>query len=87
MLWIRLILGTALIVGTWSATALLQGRQNGAAVDSLDSVAVRSCDLETTVLTGGDLIPLNQTEVTCSVEDVTDSDGTMILTVIENRRE
>ncbi len=84
MLWIRLTLGTALIVGTWLATALLQGRQNTAAVDSLDSVAVRFGDLETTVLTGGDLIPLNQTEVTCSVEDVTDSDGTMILTVIEN---
>jgi HlyD family secretion protein len=84
VLWIRLILGMALIVGTWSATALLQGRQNAVAVDSLDSVAVRCGDLETTVLTGGDLIPLNQTEVTCSVEDVTDSDGTMILTVIEN---
>ena len=40
--------------------------------------------LDTTVLTGGELIPLKQTEVTCDVEDVTDSDGTMILTVIEN---
>jgi hypothetical protein len=41
--------------------------------------------LDTTLLTGGELIPLEPTEVTCDVEDVTDSDGTMILTVLEKR--
>ena len=52
--------------------------------DSLESVVVRFGELETTILTGGELIPIKQTEVTCDVEDVTDSDGTMILTVVEN---
>jgi HlyD family secretion protein len=84
MLWLRLTLGAALITATWSATALLQGRRASLAADSLETVAVRFGDLETTILTGGELIPLKQTEVTCDVEDVTDSDGTTILTVIDN---
>ena len=84
MLWFRLALGAALVTATWSAAALLRGRQAFSAADSLKSVEVRLGYLDTTVLTGGELIPLKQTEVTCDVEDVTDSDGTMILTVIEN---
>ena len=84
MLWFRLTLGAAVITATWSAAARLRGRQASLAADSLESVAVRFGDLETTILTGGELIPIKQTEVTCDVEDVTDSDGTMILSVIEN---
>ncbi len=45
---------------------------------------VRRDDLDTTLLAGGDLQPAKQTTVTCQVEDVTDSDGTMILSVIQN---
>ena len=41
-------------------------------------------DFDTTLLAGGDLQPAKQTTVTCQVEDVTDSDGTMVLTVIKN---
>jgi HlyD family secretion protein len=84
MLWFRLILGAALITATWSAAARLRGQQASVAADALESVAVRFGDLETTILTGGELIPLKQTEVACDVEDVTDSYGTMILSVIEN---
>ena len=41
-------------------------------------------DLDTTLLAGGDLQPAKQTAVTCQVEDITDSDGTMVLSVIKN---
>ena len=45
---------------------------------------MRRDDVDTTLLAGGDLQPSKQKTVTCQVEDVTDSDGTMILSVIKN---
>jgi HlyD family secretion protein len=68
----------------WSVAGLMRGRKVDAAVDSLESVVVRRDDLDTTLLAGGDLQPAKQATVTCQVEDVTDSDGTMVLSVIAN---
>jgi HlyD family secretion protein len=68
----------------WSLAGLMQGRRPDLAVDSLEYVVVRRADLDTTLLAGGDLQPAKQATVTCEVEDVTDSDGTMVLSVIEN---
>ena len=73
-----------LTVAGWSVASLMPGRKTDAAVDSLESVIVCRDDLDTTLLAGGDLQPTKQATVTCQVEDVTDSDGTMVLSVIEN---
>jgi HlyD family secretion protein len=54
------------------------------AIDDLESVVVCRDDLETTLLAGGDLLPINLTSVSCKVEDLTDSDGTMILSLIDH---
>ncbi len=53
-------------------------------MESLKCVAVTREDLDTTLLAGGDLEPAKQTSITCQVEDITDSDGTMVLSVIKN---
>jgi hypothetical protein len=53
-------------------------------IDNLDSVVVQRDDLDTTLLAGGDMLPIDQTTVVCKVEDITDSDGTMILDLISN---
>ena len=44
----------------------------------------RCADLETTIVAGGDLQATNEATVSCQVEDITDSDGTLILTMVEN---
>jgi HlyD family secretion protein len=75
---------TTLTVGGWSVAGLIRGRKADAAIESLESVVVWRTDLDTTLLAGGDLQPAKQATVTCQVEDVTDSDGTMVLSVIEN---
>ena len=53
-------------------------------VESLEWVEVTREDLDTTLLAGGDLQPAKQTAIACQVEDITDSDGTMVLSVIKN---
>jgi HlyD family secretion protein len=73
-----------LVVAGWSVAGLMQGRKSDAAVEALESVVVWRDDIDTTLLAGGDLQPAKQATVTCQVEDVTDSDGTMVLSVIEN---
>ena len=45
---------------------------------------VRRTDLDTTVVAGGDLQPTKETSVTCQVEDITDADGSMIVSMVEN---
>jgi HlyD family secretion protein len=59
-------------------------REPARPIDGLEWVFVQRADLETTLLAGGDLQPTKQATVTCQVEDVTDSDGMVILSVIEN---
>jgi HlyD family secretion protein len=51
---------------------------------ALESVVVRRDELRTTLLAGGDLRPVRDSTVKCLVEDLTDADGMMILSMIRN---
>jgi HlyD family secretion protein len=68
----------------WSVAGLMRRRKPDLAVASLECVVARRDDIDTTLLAGGDLQPAVQATVTCQVEDVTDSDGTMVLSVTAN---
>jgi HlyD family secretion protein len=83
-LWLLLSMVMTLAVAGWSVAGLMRAWKPLREVDSLESVVVRRDDLDTTLLAGGDLQPAKQTTVTCQVEDVTDSNGTMVLSVIAN---
>ena len=73
-----------LAAASWSVAERLPGWKPPLGVESLEFVEVTRGDFDTTLLVGGDLQPVKQTTVTCQVEDITDSDGTMVLTVINN---
>src|SRR5262245_36507107 len=79
-----LALAPVMIATAWSAVGLLRGREVPRPIDAIESVVVRRDDLDTTLLAGGDLQATKQTVVACQVEDITDSDGTMILSMIRN---
>jgi HlyD family secretion protein len=74
----------ATAVGAWLVPALARGRKPPLPESKLEWVFVERDDLQTTLVAGGDLQPVKETTITCQVEDVTDSDGTTILTVIPN---
>jgi HlyD family secretion protein len=82
--WLLLSFAMTLTAAGWCAAALVRGWEPAPGVDSLEWVEVRRADLDTTLLAGGDLKPARQTAVTCEVEDITDSDGTMVLSLISN---
>ena len=82
--WLLLSCVVTLAVGWWPVGAVVRGWDTPEGVESLEWVVVTREDLDTTLLAGGDLQPVKQTSITCQVEDITDSDGTMILTVIKN---
>jgi len=73
----------AILAAAWPVAGFVW-RTRPLPIDSFEWVVVERDDLETTLLAGGDLQPIKQTTVTCQVEDVTDTDGTMVLTVIDN---
>jgi HlyD family secretion protein len=52
--------------------------------DSLEWTEVQRRDLETTLLVGGDLQPTKEVTVTCQVEDITDTEGMVIISVLPN---
>jgi HlyD family secretion protein len=83
-LWLLLTLAVALAACAWPLTSLVRGWEPPQRIDSLEWVEVTREDLDTTLLAGGDLQPAKQTAITCQVEDITDSDGTMVLSVIKN---
>ena len=53
-------------------------------MNGIEWAVVRRVDMETKVLVGGDLRPVKETTVTCQVEDITDSDGTVIVSMVDN---
>jgi HlyD family secretion protein len=78
-------LGLAAIgAAIWSATGYVWQADPPPSIDDIEWVAVRRADLETEILAGGDLLPTRQTTVRCQVEDITESDGTVVLSVIAN---
>jgi HlyD family secretion protein len=74
----------ATAVGAWLVPALARGRKPPLPESKLEWVFVERDDLQTTLVAGGDLQPVKETTITCQVEDVTDSEGSTILTVIPN---
>jgi HlyD family secretion protein len=74
----------ATLATTWFMFGFGWPRHASRSIDDLESVVVRRADLDTVLLAGGDLLPVNQTTVSCHVEDITDSDGATILTLISN---
>ena len=82
--WLLLLVVMALTAAGWTVAELARRHTPSPGVDTPEWVEVRRGDVETTLLAGGDLQAAKQATVTCQVEDVTDSDGTMILSVIRN---
>jgi HlyD family secretion protein len=82
--WLLGLCVVTLAAGTWAVVSHIPRWHTPEGVESLAWVLVTREDLDTTLLAGGDLQPVKQTSITCQVEDITDSDGTMILTVIKN---
>ena len=82
--WLVLSFVLTLAAGCWPLIALVRAWEPPPGIGSLEWVRVTRGDLDTTLLAGGDLQPAKQTSVTCQVEDITDSDGTMVLSVIKN---
>jgi HlyD family secretion protein len=81
-LWLSF--GLAMIAAAWFLTGHVWQWEASRPIDAIEWILVRRDDLNTTLLAGGDLQPVKQTSVSCQVEDITDSDGTMILTMIDN---
>jgi HlyD family secretion protein len=53
-------------------------------VDSIEWALVRRVEMDTEIVVGGDLKAAKETTVTCQVEDITDSDGAVIVSMIDN---
>jgi HlyD family secretion protein len=82
--WLLLSFVITLTVAGWSLVGRIPTWGRPVGVDAFECVVVSRADLDTTILVGGDLQPAKQTTVRCQVEDITDSDGTMVLSVIKN---
>ncbi len=74
----------AVMVGAWLLAADREKAGDRAPLDEIEWVEVRRADLDTTLVAGGDLQPTKETMVTCQVEDITDADGTMIVSMVDN---
>ncbi len=81
---IWLWLAPAMAMMTAAVASLAWWRDAPSSADGLDWVVVRRDDLETTLVAGGDLAATRQVTVACQVEDIAESEGTMILTMIDN---
>jgi RND family efflux transporter MFP subunit len=73
-----------MIAAAWPDERVGRKGQSKGLVKDIEWVKVRRTDLETSVVAGGDLQATRETAVACQVEDITDSDGTLILTMVEN---
>lgn len=81
-----------LAVGITSFAPLPVGRGSARPVpaDTVDRFVVRRMNLDTTLLAGGDLLPVKQTSIACEVEDLDRGPGgggdagTMILNIVAN---
>src|SRR5262249_37579783 len=80
--WLRAAAAFALTASAWAATAAYRGRASPLPLDAIEWSVARRVDLDTNLLVGGELQPLKETTVTCQVEDLTDSDGVVIVSMI-----
>jgi HlyD family secretion protein len=82
--WFRLLLASAMVASAWSAMGAQRAPRSTRPVDSIEWALVRRVEMNTEIVVGGDLKPAKETTVTCQVEDITDSDGTVIVSMIDN---
>jgi len=83
-LWLWLALAFTATAASWAANSAYRGRGSPRALDAIEWSVARRVDLDTNLLVGGDLQPLKETAVTCRVEDLTDSDGVVIVSMVAN---
>ena len=79
---LRLALAVTMTAAACAAIGAYRGRGSPLPSDAIEWSAARRVDLDTDLLVGGDLQPLKETTVTCQVEDLTDSDGVVIVSMI-----
>jgi hypothetical protein len=72
------------LTAAWAATSAIRGCSSSVSLKAIEWSAVRRDDLDTHLLVGGDLVPVRETTVTCDVEDLTDSVGVVIASMIAN---
>ena len=84
--WALLAIPAILLIlaAAWPGERAGRNARSAGGPVEVDWVEVRRADLDTTVVAGGDLQATNEATVTCKVEDITDSDGSLILTMVEN---
>ena len=84
--WAGLCIGglLAILGGAWLLAADRDKAGDPAPRTELEWVEVRRTDLDTTLMAGGDLQPTKETIVTCQVEDITDTEGSMVISLVEN---
>jgi HlyD family secretion protein len=77
-------LAFAAAAAAWAATNAIRRRISPLPLDTIEWTVARRVDLGTDLLVGGELVPFKETTVTCQVEDLTDSDGVAIVSMIAN---
>ena len=83
-IWLRLLLALAMTAAAWAAVGTHRALRSPRPVDAIEWAVVRRIDMDTKILVGGDLQPVKETTITCQVEDITDSDGTVIVSMVDN---
>jgi HlyD family secretion protein len=82
--WLQLFLASVMVAAVWSAMGAHRAIRPTRPLDSIEWALVRRAEMDTRLLVGGDLKPAKETTVTCQVEDITDSDGTIIVSMVDN---
>jgi len=82
--WLWPLLASAMIASAWSAMGAHRALRSPRPADAIEHAVVRRVDMDTKILVGGDLKPVKETTVACQVEDITDSDGVVIVSMIDN---
>src|SRR5215469_883481 len=80
--WLRAASAFALIASAWATIGAYRRLNSPRPLDAIEWSVARRVDLDTDLLVGGDLQPLKETTVACQVEDLTDSDGVVIVSMI-----
>jgi HlyD family secretion protein len=75
-------LAFAVTAAAWAASIAFRERYSPRPLDTIEWSIARRVDLDTNLLVGGELVAFKETIVACQVEDLTDSDGLVIVSMI-----
>ncbi|MDR3622180.1 MAG: efflux RND transporter periplasmic adaptor subunit [Paludisphaera borealis] len=84
MVGVRIAAASAVFAMCWAYASGLPGGAQSQPLESVEWAVVTRADLDTTVVAGGDLQAVKETVVSCQVEDLADSDGFLIVSLISN---